>query len=60
MISTNLRFLRKLQGYSQEEVAEKVNVARQAIAKWGYNARFRENNRIGRIIRCYSRSHDSL
>lgn len=34
MISKNLKTLRKLYKYTQEEVAEKINVSRQAIAKW--------------------------
>ncbi len=34
MISVNLQHLRRLNGYSQEEVAEKIGVSRQAVAKW--------------------------
>ncbi|QBD75028.1 XRE family transcriptional regulator [Ktedonosporobacter rubrisoli] len=34
MISRNLRSLRKRHGYSQEEVADKISVSRQAVAKW--------------------------
>jgi transcriptional regulator with XRE-family HTH domain len=34
MISTNLQILRKINKYTQEEVAEKINVSRQAVAKW--------------------------
>ncbi len=34
MISQNLQTLRKKCKYSQEEVAEKLNVSRQAVAKW--------------------------
>ena len=34
MISTNLQILRKLSRLTQEEVAEKINVSRQAVAKW--------------------------
>lgn len=34
MISTNLQMLRKINKYTQEEVAEKINVSRQAVAKW--------------------------
>lgn len=32
MISVNLNTLRKQMGYSQEEVAEKIGVSRQAVA----------------------------
>lgn len=34
MISTNLRTLRKAHKYSQENVADKIKVTRQAVAKW--------------------------
>ncbi len=34
MIHENLQFLRRAHGYSQEEVAERIGVSRQAVAKW--------------------------
>lgn len=34
MIESNLKRLRKMCGLSQEQVAEKLNVSRQAVAKW--------------------------
>ena len=34
MINENLLTLRKLHNYSQEQVAEMINVSRQAVAKW--------------------------
>ncbi|MCI5904104.1 MAG: helix-turn-helix domain-containing protein [Oscillospiraceae bacterium] len=34
MININLSYLRKQNGYTQEEVAEKIGVSRQAVAKW--------------------------
>ena len=34
MLSENLLNLRKLFGFSQEDVAEKIGVSRQAVAKW--------------------------
>ena len=34
MISMNLKELRKQHHYTQEDVAEKINVSRQAVAKW--------------------------
>lgn len=34
MISTNLKRLRKNHQYTQEDVAEKINVSRQSVAKW--------------------------
>ncbi len=34
MIGMNIRVLRKKQKWSQEQLAEKVNVSRQTVAKW--------------------------
>lgn len=34
MISDNLRYLRNMHGFSQEELAEKIGVSRQSVAKW--------------------------
>ena len=34
MISSNLRTLRNAHRYSQEDVAEKIGVTRQSVAKW--------------------------
>ena len=34
MISRNLKSLRKKNQYTQEDIAEKINVSRQSIAKW--------------------------
>ena len=34
MLSENLWTLRKINGFSQEDVAEKIGVSRQAVAKW--------------------------
>lgn len=34
MISGNLKYLRKVGKYTQEEIADKIGVSRQAVAKW--------------------------
>ena len=34
MISKNLKRLRKINQYTQEDVAQKINVSRQSVAKW--------------------------
>ena len=34
MISKNLKSLRKKYNYTQDDIAEKLNVSRQSIAKW--------------------------
>ena len=34
MVKDNLILLRKLNGYSQEDIAEKIGISRQAYGKW--------------------------
>lgn len=34
MFSENLKAMRKAKGYTQEELAIKLNVTRQTISKW--------------------------
>lgn len=34
MLNDNIVMLRNINGYSQEEVAEKIGISRQAYAKW--------------------------
>ena len=34
MLKDNISRLRNVNGYSQEEVAEKIGISRQAYAKW--------------------------
>ena len=34
MISRNLKSIRKKYQYTQDEIAEKINVSRQSVAKW--------------------------
>ena len=34
MLKDNLIMLRKLNGYSQEQIAERIGISRQAYAKW--------------------------
>lgn len=34
LFAEKLRILRKNGGFTQEEFAEKINVSRQAVAKW--------------------------
>ena len=35
MVKDNLILLRELKGYSQEDIAEKIGISRQAYGKWG-------------------------
>ena len=34
LLKGNLIMLRKLKGFSQEEIAEKIDISRQAYGKW--------------------------
>lgn len=34
MLSDNIKFLRKNKGYTQEELATRINVVRQTVSKW--------------------------
>ena len=34
MLKENLIILRNIHGFSQEEIAEKIGISRQAYAKW--------------------------
>lgn len=60
MINDNLVSLRKLNRMSQEEVAEKIGVSRQAVAKWESGATTPDiNNCIG-LATLYGVSMDDL
>lgn len=43
MLKENLVILRNIHGYSQEEIAEKINISRQAYAKWETGATDRKS-----------------
>ena len=48
-LSDNLRALRKQKGYSQEQLAERLNVSRQAVSKWE-NGASDPSTRNGKVI----------
>ena len=39
MLKDNLIMLRNMRGFSQEEIAGRINISRQAYAKWESGAR---------------------
>ena len=45
-LSENLQNLRKINNLSQEELAEKLNVSRQAVSKWESGSGFPETEKI--------------
>ena len=45
-LSENLQNLRKIKNMSQEELAEKLNVSRQAVSKWESGNGYPETEKI--------------
>lgn len=60
MISTNLKYLRKMCKYTQEEVADKVNVSRQAVAKWENGETVPDINNCIALAKLYCVTLDDL
>ena len=60
MLRENLVMLRKLNGYSQEQVAEKIGISRQAYAKWETGATVPDVDRACSLARVYGVTLDSL
>lgn len=60
MLKDNLVMLRHLHGYSQEEIAEKVGISRQAYAKWESGATIPDVEKCSLLARVYDTTIDSL
>ncbi len=60
MLKENLIMLRKLNGFSQEQIAEKINISRQAYAKWESGATIPDIDRAALLAQVYGVSLDSL
>ncbi len=60
MLRDNLIMLRKLNGFSQEQVAEKINISRQAYAKWESGATVPDIEKAALLAQMYGVSLDSL
>ncbi len=60
MISMNLKTLRKINKYTQEEVAEKINVSRQSVAKWENNESAPDINSCVKLAKLYNVTLDNL
>lgn len=60
MISVNLRRLRKIHQYTQENVAEKINVSRQSIAKWEQGETRPDLDSLIKLANLYNVSLDNL
>ncbi len=60
MLKDNLVMLRKLNGYSQEQIAERIDISRQAYAKWESGATIPDLEKAARLAQVYGVTLDSL
>jgi len=60
MLKDNLIMLRSLRGFSQETVAEKIEISRQAYAKWESGATIPDIEKCCRLADLYGITVDSL
>ena len=59
-LSENLQNLRKIKNMSQEELAEKLNVSRQAVSKWESGSGYPETDKIITMCEMFDCSMDQL
>lgn len=60
MLKENLVILRKLNGYSQEQIAEKIDISRQACAKWESSTTVPDIDKAARLAQVYGVTLDGL
>jgi AbrB family looped-hinge helix DNA binding protein len=60
MLKENLMMLRSLHGFSQEEIAEKIGISRQAYAKWESGATVPDIEKCALLAEVYGTTIDSL
>ena len=60
MLKDNLVMLRKLNSYSQEQIAEKIGISRQAYAKWENGMTIPDIEKATLLAQVYGISLDSL
>ena len=60
MLKDNLIMLRKLNGYSQEQIAEKIDISRQAYAKWESGATVPDVDKAALLAGVYGVTLDSM
>ena len=60
MLKDNLVMLRNLHGYSQEAIAEKIGISRQAYAKWESGATSPDIEKCNLLAEVYGTTIDSL
>ena len=60
MLKGNLIMLRKLKGFSQEEIAEKIDISRQAYGKWESGETIPDIEKCALLAEVYGITIDSL
>ena len=60
MLKDNLAMLRRIHGYSQEEIAEKVGISRQAYAKWESGMTIPDVEKCSLLAEVYGTTIDGL
>ena len=60
MLKENLAMLRSMHGFSQEEIAEKIGISRQAYAKWEKGTTIPDVEKCSLLARVYGTTVDSL
>ena len=60
MLSDNLIMLRNVHRYSQEELAEKINISRQAYAKWEKGETIPDVEKCQKLAEVYGTTIDAL
>ena len=60
MLKENLTMLRGINGYSQEEIAERIGISRQAYAKWESGATIPDVEKCRRLAEVYGVTVDAL
>ncbi len=60
MLKDNLAMLRNIHGYSQEQIAEKIGISRQAYAKWESGATIPDIEKCAALAEVYGTTIDNL
>lgn len=60
MLKENISMLRDINGYSQEEVAEKIGISRQSYAKWEKGETVPDAERCQKLAELYGVTIDAL
>ena len=60
MLKDNLAMLRRIHGYSQEEIAEKIGISRQAYAKWESGMTIPDVEKCSLLAEVYGTTIDGL